>query len=365
MRILIYNWRDLEHRLAGGAEVYTAAIAREWVKSGHAVTLFCSTVAAAPSEEIHEDGYTIIRRGSRHSVYREAKKYWKNEGSGNFDLVLDEINTRPFSAPKFVRNCPVMALAHQVADEVWQYEVKWPLSWFGRFVLEPYWLRQYKDIATITLSESSKESLQRYGLGRVSVVAVGFDDDNCHTAPVAKERSLTMVFVGRLSANKRPGHALEALAHVRQEVPDAELWVVGDGPLRGVLESAARPGVKLFGRVKEDEKRQLMARAHFLLATSVREGWGLVVSEAARVGTMSVGYDVAGLRDSIIAANGKVVSESPEMLARAVVDAFREGDWQRSVSCGGTVPWRDVAVEMIGVFDSEVSCGPIKTISDV
>jgi glycosyltransferase involved in cell wall biosynthesis len=31
----------------------------------------------------------------------------------------------------------------------------------------------------------------------------------------------------------------------------------------------------------------------------VREGWGLVVIEAASVGTPAVGYDVAGIRDSI------------------------------------------------------------------
>ena len=37
--------------------------------------------------------------------------------------------------------------------------------------------------------------------------------------------------------------------------------------------------------------------------TSHREGWGLVVSEAAAMGTPSVGYDVPGVRDSIADAS--------------------------------------------------------------
>ena len=42
-----------------------------------------------------------------------------------------------------------------------------------------------------------------------------------------------------------------------------------------------------------------MAEAHVLLMTSVREGWGLVVTEANACGTPAVVYNVPGLRDSV------------------------------------------------------------------
>jgi glycosyltransferase involved in cell wall biosynthesis len=42
-----------------------------------------------------------------------------------------------------------------------------------------------------------------------------------------------------------------------------------------------------------------MSRAHVLLVPGVREGWGLVVSEANAMGTPAVAYDVPGLRDSV------------------------------------------------------------------
>jgi hypothetical protein len=65
-----------------------------------------------------------------------------------------------------------------------------------------------------------------------------------------------------------------------------------------------------------------MAESHLLVATSVREGWGLVVSEAAALGTPTVAYDVDGLRDSVRAANGRLASPTPAALAAEVLAAL-------------------------------------------
>jgi glycosyltransferase involved in cell wall biosynthesis len=59
------------------------------------------------------------------------------------------------------------------------------------------------------------------------------------------------------------------------------------------------PGVEMFGHLPRRRLYELMARAHCLLVTSVREGWGMVITEANSVGTLAVGYDVAGVRDAI------------------------------------------------------------------
>ena len=126
-----------------------------------------------PAEEF-VDGVRVIRRGGRIGVYREAKRYWRREGAGQYDLVLDCVNTRPFLCPRFVRNVPVVALIHQVAREVWHYETPWPIAVVGRYLLEPRWLRAYRDVPVVTVSESSRESLAEYGLRRVTVVPEGW-----------------------------------------------------------------------------------------------------------------------------------------------------------------------------------------------
>ena len=201
LRILAYNWRDLAHPRAGGAEVYLQSVAREWVRRGHQVTVFSAAVAGRPAEEL-VDGVRVIRRGGRIGVYREARRYWRREGAGQYDLVLDCVNTRPFLCPRFVRDVPVTALIHQVAREVWHYEAPWPIALVGRYLLEPFWLRAYRDVPVVTVSESSRASLAEYGLRRVTVVPEGWVP--AFPAPVEKEPVPTVVFIGRLSADKRP-----------------------------------------------------------------------------------------------------------------------------------------------------------------
>ena len=65
---------------------------------GHSVTLFCGSVESEPEREQLKSGSTVIRRGSRRTVYSEARRFWKHEGIGNFDLSIEEVNTKPFFA---------------------------------------------------------------------------------------------------------------------------------------------------------------------------------------------------------------------------------------------------------------------------
>ena len=348
LRILAYNWRDLAHPRAGGAEVYLQSVAREWVKLGHEVTVFCGAVAGRPAEEF-VDGVRILRRGSRIGVYREARRYWRREGDGQYDLVVDCVNTRPFLSPRFVRNVPVVAVIHQVAREVWRYETPWPISVLGRYLLEPAWLRAYRDVPVVTVSESSRESLAEYGLRRVTVVPEGWVP--ARPTPVKKEPVPTVVFIGRLSANKRPEHAIRAFGLARLQLPEAQMWVIGSGPEEARLRKMAGPGVTFLGRVPGYEKRERLGRAHALVATSVREGWGLVVTEAAASGTVAIGYDVAGLRDSIGASGGILTRADPASLAAGLVRLLPSvaRGYVPQARPAGVVPWTQVAAGILTV----------------
>ena len=157
MRILVFNWKDLTHPAAGGAEVYTEECARQLVKRGHDVTLFVSAVEGQPADD-HVEGVRIVRRGGRLGVYRAAREFWKSEGERHFDVVIDEINTRPFLTPRYIRSTPIVALIHQLAREVWRYEVPLPVGLLGRYVFEPTWLRSYRSCLLYT-SPSPRDGL--------------------------------------------------------------------------------------------------------------------------------------------------------------------------------------------------------------
>jgi glycosyltransferase involved in cell wall biosynthesis len=252
LRILAYNWRDLEHPRAGGAEVYLQSVVREWVTQGHRVTLFCASVAGKPAHEF-VDGLCVLRRGGRIGVYRQARRYWRREGRGRYDLVVDGVNTRPFLCPRFVRGVPIVAVVHQVAREIWRYETPWPVSALGRYLLEPAWLRAYRDVPVVTVSESSRESLEQYGLRRVTVVPEGWAQSRRDPVEqeVVKEAVPTVVFVGRLTSNKRPEHAIRAFGLVRSQLPEAQMWVIGSGPQEARLRRTAGPGVTFLGHVSD------------------------------------------------------------------------------------------------------------------
>jgi len=350
MRILVYNWRDLAHPKAGGAEVYTDHVARQLAAFSHHVTLFCSAVDGKSPHETLEPGFEVVRRGGPHGVYREARKYWRREAHGCFDLVVDEVNTRPFGCPRWVTDVPVVALIHQVAREIWFHETLWPVALVGRYWLEPHWLAAYRDIPTVTLSESSRRSLQRYGLRNVALIPEGFESLVLPAPLPPKELTPTFVFVGRLTSNKRPNEAIEAFNMARKEIPDARLWVIGSGPMGSKLRKHATPGVEFLGWVDQTEKQHRIARSHALLVTSVREGWGLVVTEAASVGTPSIGYNVPGLCDSIRASGGILVEARPRALAEKMISEF--GTLFRGIHSpepGGVRSWADVAGGILAV----------------
>lgn len=338
MRILIFNWKDLAHPAAGGAEVFTEHVARVLVERGHSVTLFAAEVEGRPSRE-SISGVDVVRRGSRIGVYRAARRFWSTEASGAYDVVVDEINTRPFLTPRWIRGTPVVALIHQLAREIWFYETPFPLSLLGRYVLEPWWLRAYRDVPALTVSQSSADSLRGFHDWRdITIVPEGSD---LHPIPaVSKESEPTIVFLGRLVPMKRPEQAIEAFQMLRARFASARLWVIGDGPLLEELRAQAAAGVTFLGRLGSTELFERLGRANLLVATSVREGWGLNVSEAAACGTPSLAYAVPGLVDSVQASGGLLVEPNVEALSRGLIDFFSGN--ATAAPRPSTVPWAEV-----------------------
>jgi glycosyltransferase involved in cell wall biosynthesis len=283
----------------GGAEVFTHEVAKRWVEAGHNVTLFTSEFPNCKKEEVL-DGVSVIRSGGRYSVYRRAKKYYAERFSREgYDVVVDEINTRPFFTPKFVNNGEkVVALIHQLAREYWFYETRFPISYVGYYFLEDRWLRNYVEVPTVTVSESTKRDLLGSGFKRVFVVSEGLNFEPLDEMP-KKEEHPVVAYVGRLRRAKRPDHAVRAFRIVREKVSDAELWVLGNGSLRKDLERMAGDRVRFFSGLSDVERRERISRSWVLVNPSVREGWGLNVVEANALGVPAVAYDVPGLRDSI------------------------------------------------------------------
>jgi glycosyltransferase involved in cell wall biosynthesis len=299
LSILILNWRDTLNPEAGGAEIFTHEVAKRWVAQGHLVSLFTSRFRGAKEKE-RIDGVDVYRAGGKFTVYRQAARFWRKSRSQRYDVVIDEINTRPFMAPSFVDSgTKVFALIHQLAREYWFHEAPFPLSYVGYHVLERRWLERYIEVPCVTVSESTRSDLHELGFKRVCVVPEGLSVKPVSTVP-EKPADPTFIYLGRLTRAKRPEVALAAFEIAKRKLPSAQLWMVGDGYLRRRLERNAPSGVVFTGAVDEREKFRLLRTAHTILVPGTREGWGLVVLEANAMGTPAIAFDIPGLRDSVV-----------------------------------------------------------------
>lgn len=266
----------------------------------------------------------MVRAGRQWSVHLHAFMRYRGSIRNRFDAVIDEVNTMPFFTPMWA-GIPTFMLIFQLAREVWWYESPFPLNALG-YVAEPVYLRAYRRVPVFTISRSTETDLLRLGFkGPITVIPIGIEEVN--PTPQSRDDTPTFLYVGRLAPSKRIEHMLQALAEFRAAAGQGVLWLVGEGSkgYRQTLVKLARKlgiedHVVFWGRVPAVEKHRLMAQSSSLLMTSVREGWGLVVTEANACGTPAIVYDVPGLRDSVVnESTGLVVPPSPHNLSAAML----------------------------------------------
>lgn len=341
------SWRSPGHPQGGGAEVLTHETLRRAVARGHEVTWFSAMwPGAAPEDDI--DGIRVIRAGAQWSVHLAAWR-WLRRRRHEFDLVVDQVNTIPFFTPFYIPREQRRMYIFQTAREFWWRQTPRlfkPIAPIG-YVAEPLYLRVYRSTQAVTISESTRAELIGLGLppSAISVIPMANAFQPLRELPV-KQDPFRVIVVGRLEPAKHVEEAVRAFAQLQRDVPGAVLDVVGAGApeyrerLERLIADGGVTGVEFHGRVSEARKHELLAAAHVHVFCSHREGWGLTVTEAAALGTPSLGYDVPGVRDSI----GEPAQLAPRGDWRAVAgllrqlhddperyDAVRRRAWERAL----------------------------------
>jgi glycosyltransferase involved in cell wall biosynthesis len=102
-----------------------------------------------------------------------------------------------------------------------------------------------------------------------------------------------------------------------RQVVGGTLVIAGDGPERQRLQAMAGRDVVFTGRVSEEDKHRLLCSAWLLLHPALMEGWGIVIAEAAIRGTPAIGFDVPGLRDSVVNGETGVLVRNEGQFASA------------------------------------------------
>lgn len=361
MRVAFFNWRDIRNPLAGGAEAYNHRMLRCLVEGGHEATIFSSTFSGCARRERIE-GIEHVRYAGRFMMYPESFMCYRRHVRGKYDVVVEGINGLPFFTPLFSSE-PVVPLVYQLTRKNWYSGLPFPLAFMGYHLEEPL-LRAYAGLHAATISESTRLDLRRLGFRKVSVFRPAADISP--PARTSKEKEPTLVYLGRLTKSKRVSHVLEAFSMLKRRFGGAKLWIVGSGPEEGSLKGLAlRLGISadttFFGHVPENRKAELLSRASLLLFPAVHEGWGMTVLEANACGTPAIGYDVPGLRDSIVSgSNGYLVKDGDvASMAGRAAGLLENGAELRSLSLKASAysrmfSWDDSAKGFLSLLEGVV-----------
>jgi glycosyltransferase involved in cell wall biosynthesis len=288
-RILFVAWRDLANRRAGGSEVLVDSLATGMVSRGHDVTLLCGGPSAPRP-------YSVIRSGGTYSQFLRAPLAYARRLRST-DLVVEVCNGMPFLTPMWSGR-PQICLVNHMHTELWRMMFPRPVAAFGRFAESRVLPWAHRHNLFLTVSDSTADGLREIGVAdeRIRQICNGVVRPDPLTP---RSDSPLFLALGRLTEYKRIDLLLRLWERVRPVV-GGTLVIAGDGPERARLEALAGPDVVFTGRVSEEEKHRLLCAAWMLLHPALMEGWGIVIAEAAIRGTPAIGFDVPGLRDSVL-----------------------------------------------------------------
>ncbi|GGZ36984.1 hypothetical protein GCM10010387_33830 [Streptomyces inusitatus] len=309
-RIVFLSRRDLGNPAAGGSELLVDRLAGGLTRLGHQVTLVCGG-PAAPRD------YRVVSAGGDLGHFLRARGTLARR-VGDCDLLVEVCNGMPYLTPLWHRG-PTLCLVNHVHTELWNMRFGGralaPAGRLGRR-LEHWSLKEaQRRNLVVAVSPSTAGALRGIGVDqdRIRVVHNGVDEPG--PRPPRSPEPLFLA-LGRLVEYKRIDLLLRMWERVRP-VTGGRLVIVGDGPERDRLARLAGPSVEFTGHVTEAEKHRLLCSAWLLLHPSAVEGWGLVVTEAAIRSTPTVGFDVPGLRDSVVDGVSGVLARGESSFAAA------------------------------------------------
>lgn len=271
MKILFVNWKDINHPQSGGAEVVLWQILKRLKADDCQVSLLTALYkkGGIESPEIDNiDGIKIFRTGKNkflHSI--QANFYYQRKLKNEFDLVVEMVNTAPYflglnifwnnfwtnlkykiqkTQSKFgknnsdnsnnwqnenldtksklnnYKNTKFFLFYHQLARQIWWLETKFPINWIGFFLLEPIatFVQSRLNCTTITISNSSKNDLIRFGFdkNKIAIISEGIDNKPLQnlSQQLPKDKIFTVLYHGSLRAMKRPIEVLKSFVELQK-----------------------------------------------------------------------------------------------------------------------------------------------------
>ena len=302
-RVHVLAWRDLDDNEAGGSENHADEFMKRWQEAGLSVLHRTSHAAGLPAVA-QRNGYDVVRRGGRMTVFPRVMGSELTGRMGDYDALVEIWNGVPWLSPLWCRK-PRILILHHIHGPMWNQVFPAPLAALGRALETKFAPPFYRRTPTVTTSDDTQQELIELGWKPNLVTTGPVGVDVFFSPGGTKTDHPSVLAVGRQAPVKRFVELLEQVAVARKRVPNLSLTLVGDGPQRPQINqwierNDARTWVTLAGRVSREELREYYRRAWIMTSASLAEGWGLTLTEAAGCGTPAVASDISGHRCSVL-----------------------------------------------------------------
>ena len=340
MRVLVISQRF--HPAVGGAEIMLRRLAANWVKSGcQVVVLTQQHESNLPTTETL-DGFSIVRLpmwrwrflGTVHFIASLRRQLAATEGA--FDVVLVSMfkHSAYASLTTEWKNRPPIVLraegAGPTGDMAWQDSAR-----FGKRIR----LACQRADAFIAPSPQIAEELRVCGYRSDSIHeipnGVPIPDVPWKAEQVANARKglklpdrTTIVFTGRLHADKGLNDLIDAIALLHREGRPLSLCLVGDGPERDALQQRANDagiGDLLVRPGSVPAVEPWLRSADLFVLPSYQEGLSVALLEALAIGMPCLASDIPANHGLVSATMLPLFPiRKPEALAAAIRNRLDE-----------------------------------------
>jgi glycosyltransferase involved in cell wall biosynthesis len=186
---------------------------------------------------------------------------------------------------------------------------------------------------------AGKAAQQGFPADRTTVHYIGVDVDRFQPVE-GGGREPVVLFVGRLVDKKGCTYLIKAIAEVQRSIPDVELVIIGDGPLRTALEAEARSlrRCRFLGEQPSSVVRDWMGRARVFSVPSITsdsgdaEGFGIVFAEAQAMGVPVASFASGGIPEAVAHGETGLLSAEKDWqgLARSIAQLLGDdAAWRR------------------------------------
>lgn len=166
------------------------------------------------------------------------------------------------------------------------------------------------------------------------------------------DAQMILVLCSRLSKEKKPEFALDALEALHDLGADAHLVIAGTGPLEHALKRriAGLPATMLGFITNRDELARILASADVLLAPGPIETFGLAALEALASGTPVMSNQSSAVPEVCGSLGAKALPLDPKAWAEGITElTTRVGISQLARERASEFTWRRTAAQMLAL----------------